>query len=103
VWTEKSFVLTSSDFADTIDFIQTDYEAEDQEASMAIKEQTGQKKGRKAEALPVDTPQRKGPYILTPEESEHLLSSLTTPPAPLSPEMKRAIKNYKRLKAEKIP
>jgi hypothetical protein len=37
--------------------------------------------------------------VLNTEESEALLRTLAEPPAPLSPEMKAAIANYRRIKA----
>jgi hypothetical protein len=63
---------------------------------MAIKER---KPTGKATAPNNGTVRRSGPYLLTAAESASLLQSLSAPPKPLSPEVKRAIANYKRIKA----
>jgi hypothetical protein len=42
------------------------------------------------------------PLVLNTEESEALLHAIAEAPAPLSPEMKAAIANYRRIKAQII-
>lgn len=42
------------------------------------------------------------PLVLNTEQSEAVLRVLTEPPAPLSPELKTAIANYRRIKTRVI-
>ncbi len=69
---------------------------------MAIEERKHTGKTFEETVPPVGTSQRSGPLMLTAEESASLLQSPAAPPKPLSPEVKRAIANYKRIKAERV-
>jgi len=68
---------------------------------MAIKDHKETTEAPEANTMDAGAPLRKRPIVLTAEESENLLRMLSEPPAPLSAEVKRAIANYKRIKAER--
>jgi hypothetical protein len=69
---------------------------------MAIKEREDADKPLESTGDCVGTSQKSGPIVLTPEETTSLLGSFAAPPKPLSPEVKRAIANYKHIKAERL-
>jgi len=69
---------------------------------VAIKDRKDKSEALKAEAMLSGAPQRNGPNMLTPEEGESILRMLSAQPEPLTPEIKRAIANFKRIKAERI-
>lgn len=70
---------------------------------MAIKEREITSEPTAVPSTPPNMPAPVGPRILTKEESEALLKYLSEPPKPLTPRMKQAVENYKRIKAEKLP
>ena len=69
---------------------------------MAIQERKDASKTLESTGDCVGTSQKSGPILLTSEETASLLDSFTAPPRPLSPEVRRAIANYKRIKAERL-
>lgn len=74
----------------------------EQERTMAIQEKPDTVKTSEEVGPDAFTAHKSGHIVLTAEERANLLHSLASPPEPLSPEMKRAIANYKRIKAMRL-
>ena len=69
---------------------------------MALKEREFLNEAVSVKEICVGRPPQTGPCVLTVEESERILRNLSELPAPLSPELKQAIANYRRIKAERV-
>ena len=69
---------------------------------MAIKDRKESEERLETIPLSVGASLPMGPIVLTAEETASLLDSFAAAPKPLSPEVKRAIANHKRIKSERL-
>lgn len=69
---------------------------------MALNDNEDAEKTEQKLVTSIGTPVCKEPIFLTPQEVTELITWLEMPHEALSTELKRAILNYKRLKAERL-
>ncbi len=69
---------------------------------MAIKEREITSEPHTVPPTAPNMPALVGPLLLNKEQAEALLKYLSEPPKPLTPQIKQAIENYKRIKVEKL-